>query len=78
MAMLQDHRALLIARDAMKYRAQQSVKAKQAQPAPVKVVQPGARHQPSQPGDRAAELRRKASRTHSTDDILAYMHSKES
>lgn len=76
LSMLYDHRALLIARDAMKYRAQQAVKAKQAQPQPVRTVQPGARTQPTQPNDRANDLRRKAERSHKTEDILAYLTNK--
>lgn len=74
---LADHRALLLARDAMRWRTQQAIKAKQAQPQPQKTVQPGARNQPTNANPRADELRRKAVRTHKTEDILAYMTSKE-
>ena len=74
---LADHRALLIARDAMRWRTQQAIRAKQAQPQPAKTAQPGARNQPSNANPRAEELRRKATRTRSTQDILAYMTAKE-
>jgi hypothetical protein len=74
---LADHRALLIARDAMRWRTQQAIKAKQAQPQPQKTVAPGARNQTNTASPRADELRRKAARTHKTEDILAFMTSKE-
>ena len=75
---LSDHRALLLVRDAMKWRTQQAIKAKQTQtaPAPAKAVPPGSRNQ-NQANPRADELRRKAMRSRSTDDILAYMTSKD-
>src|SRR3546814_2906481 len=40
--MLQDHRALLIARDAAKYRQLQAAKAKKPRPEPGKALKPGA------------------------------------
>lgn len=39
---LYDHRALLVARDAMRYRAQQAVKQKQAKQTPSQTLRPGA------------------------------------
>ena len=75
---LSDHRALLLVRDAMRYRQQQAVRAKQAQPQPQKTVTPGARTANTNPASvRADELRRKAARSHKTEDILAYMTSKD-
>lgn len=45
---LQDHRALLIARDAAKYRALQKAQAKQARQEPPKTIKPGAQVDPKQ------------------------------
>lgn len=73
---LTDHRALLLVRDAMRYRLQQSIKQKQAAPQPPKTVPTGTRNQPPA-NPRADDLRRKAMKTHSTQDILAYMTSKD-
>ncbi len=74
---LADHRALLIARKAAKWDLQQSIKAKQAQATPAKTVPPGARTQPQATTVRADDMRRKALRTHSNDDIVAFMLAKE-
>lgn len=76
---LADHRALLIARDAMRWRTQQAIKAKQTTQTqgPAKTVPPGARNQPNAANPRADDLRRKAMRTHSSQDILAAMLAKE-
>jgi hypothetical protein len=73
---LADHRALLLARDAMRWRTQQAIKAKQTTPQPQKTVPPGARNQ-APTNQRADELRRRAARTHNTDDIVAFMLAKE-
>lgn len=74
---LSDHRALLLVRDAMRWRTQQSIKSKQTQAQPAKTVQPGARTQSTPPNVRAAELAKKAARTHKTEDIIAAMLAKE-
>jgi transglutaminase/protease-like cytokinesis protein 3 len=73
---LADHRALLLARKAMMWDTQQAIRAKQATPPPQKTVPPGARNQ-TNANPRADDLRRKAMKTHNTQDILAYMTSKE-
>lgn len=75
--MLTDHRALLLVRDAMKYRQMLAVKQKQAPPTPPKAVTPGARNPNPPAQNKLVELQRRAKRTHSTDDILAYLTSKD-
>lgn len=75
--MLTDHRALLMVRKAMKYDQMQAVRAKQAAPVPQKAVQPGVRNPNPQADSRVTELQRRAKRTGSTEDILAYLNAKE-
>ena len=77
LSMLTDHRALLIVRDAMRYRAGQQVQQKKVAPVPQKAVTPGVRNPNPQATNKVAELKRNAKRSHSTDDILAYMLSKD-
>jgi hypothetical protein len=73
LSMLQDHRALLAVLDAARFRAQQQVKQKQVAPQPAKPVPPGVRNPAPQTPDRAVELRRKALRSPTADNQLAYM-----
>lgn len=79
---LQDHRALLIARDAAKWQAYQkaiiSAKSKQTKPEPGKPLKPGAAQQ-SQTDQKQADinkLRDRARRTQNADDIAAYLVAK--
>jgi hypothetical protein len=74
---LADHRALLLARKAMLYDKLIAVRQKQTPPQPQKQAPSGARNNaPTNP--RVDDMRRKAMRTHKTEDILAAMLSKES
>jgi hypothetical protein len=76
MNMLTDHRALLIARDAMRWQKLQEIKGKQSA-TPSKPVPSGTRNSPNgAPNPKAAELLARARRTGSTEDQLAYMASK--
>lgn len=75
---LMDHRALLIARDAMKFRAQQQVRSKQATAKPTaKAVAPQARQSVNTPVVKLAELQKRAASTRDPDDVVAYMVAKE-
>lgn len=70
---LQDHRALLIARDAMRWRAQQKVKQKQEKPEPRNPVKSGTRN--DNPSQKVAEakLLDRIKRTGSEDDAVALL-----
>lgn len=57
---LQDHRALLIARDAAAYRAMQNAKSKKVAPPVRKVVKPGNNNSPNIPDNSRANLAKKA------------------
>lgn len=77
-----DHRALLVAREAALYRqsqaAKQSVKDKQVKTEPNKPVKPGAAHQKTtdQSVAKIDQLRARAKRTGSQEDIAAYLVAK--
>jgi hypothetical protein len=75
--MLTDHRALLLVRDAMRYRAGQQVQQKKVAPTPQKAVAPGVRSPNPPAQNKVTDLKRAAKRSHSTDDILAYLTSKD-
>lgn len=66
---LVDHRALLVARDAAKYRAQQAAKAKQAPPAVGKTVKPGAARSDTSTKSAYQEALAKARKTGRPEDI---------
>lgn len=67
---LVDHRALLVARDAAKWRAQQRAKAKQSPTATGRVVKPGAARVESSNQSRYADALAKARKTGSPDDVI--------
>lgn len=72
---LSDHRAMLIVRDAARYRAQQAMKQKQTAAPPAKTVAPGTRNGASTKQDAdVSALKAKARRTHSDSDILNYLN----
>jgi hypothetical protein len=76
-----DHRALLVARNAAKWEAhqaaQKTLKDKQVKPEPTKGLKPGAAQQkPDQQVSKVDELRKRAQRTRSQDDIAAYLVAK--
>lgn len=67
---LVDHRALLVARDAAKYRQLQAAKAKQAKPEPGKAIKPGAAKENSSSKQTAyQDALAKARRTGKSEDI---------
>lgn len=68
--MLSDHRALLIARDAAKFRTLQAAKSKQAPPAIGKTVKPGASRPDSSSSARYDAAIAKARKTGDPDDIM--------
>ena len=74
---LVDHRALLVARDAAKFRALQAAKAKQDKPAPHKPVKPGAAAPTTNRNEtRYTEALAKARRTGRTEDAVRVLLSK--
>ncbi|HZF98247.1 MAG TPA: hypothetical protein VEY92_08400 [Pseudoxanthomonas sp.] len=74
LATLQDHRALLIARDAAQFAQLKAAKAKQTKQEPPKVMRPGASvPKPEQGKSRAEELLRVAKRTHSPDASVNWL-----
>lgn len=68
--MLSDHRALLIARDAAKFRALQAAKSKQSPPEIGKTVKPGASRPDSSSSARYDAAIAKARKTGDPDDIM--------
>lgn len=75
---LMDHRALLIARDAMKFRAQKQVQSKQTtKPVVTRAVAPQARQSVNQGHPKLAELKARAEKTQDQDAVVAYMVAKE-
>ena len=66
---LVDHRALLVARDAAKWRAQQRAKSKQAPTATGKVVKPGAARADNPTNSRYVDALAKARKTGRPEDI---------
>lgn len=75
---LQDHRALLVARDAMRYRAQQAVQKKQSQAPVTKSVAPQARQPQPQATAKLAELKKAAIRSGGkSDNLVAYLMAKD-
>lgn len=76
MEALSDHRAMLIVRDAMRYRQTQALKSKQAAATPGKPVLPGNRNAPNQSKPDAAQLRERAKRTHKDGDIVAFLNNR--
>lgn len=75
--MLTDHRAALIVRDAAKWRLQQELKSKQQTQAPLKTATSGARQNPNNPVPaKVEELRKRAQRTGSTDDMVAFLNNR--
>lgn len=75
---LQDHRALLIARDAAKYHALSKAKAKQTKPEPPKTVKPGAQVDPKHTNKQRdhADALRTAKRSQSDEDWLRVLRTK--
>lgn len=79
---LVDHRALIVAREAALWRqsqaAKQSVKDKQVKPEPAKAIKPGVAKQNTQDqqATKVDQLRAKARRTGSQEDIAAYLIAK--
>lgn len=72
---LQDHRALLIARDAAKYRALQKAQAKQARQEPPKTIKPGAQVDPKQTNKQrdVQEALKAARKGQGDDDWMRYL-----
>lgn len=74
--MLQDHRALLIARDAAKYRQLQAAKAKKPKPEPGKTLRPGAASTQTQTNTAHIDALKRARRTGSEDDVMRLLAAK--
>lgn len=76
LAELFDHRALIIARDAAKYRQLQAAKAKKAKPEPGTTLRPGAARSNPQSGSELADAIKRAARTGSEDDAMRVLQLK--
>src|SRR3546814_376480 len=74
--MLQDHRALLIARDAAKYRQLQAAKAKKPRPEPGKALKPGAASTTTPSNTAYNDALAKARKTGSEDDVMRLLAAK--
>lgn len=70
---LQDHRALLLARDAMRWRKQQAIRAKQERPEPRPPVKGGARTEPHSQQLQESRLLDRVKKTGSEDDAVALL-----
>jgi hypothetical protein len=72
-----DHRALLIVRDAMRWRRQEqardAIAAKRVEASPPKTLRPAAAEPAGDPGPRLAALKRRAGATGKLDDRAAYV-----
>lgn len=76
LSMLTDHRAMRVVRDAMRFSKQQQIKKQQTAQAKKPVVA-GTRNAPTQSKPDAEKLKARAQRTHSTDDIVAFLNSRD-